>query len=265
MIRNLLLTVLTLSLGYSTFSQETGRMETDRPDQTESTVITRKNYLQIEFGFNYEKAFGLTNYVHPTILSKYGLSKKFELRLITEFGSVENPSIPQIADKYSSGLFPVQIGGKLALVKEKGLLPEISFLFHVAPDKLASKKFHTSYWAPNFRFSMQHTLSENIGLGYNIGAEWDGESGTPYWIYTIAPGFNIGKNWYAYIELFGAVKNGEKPQHAADAGIACYLSDNSKIDLSGGVGLSKETFDHYIAIGYSFRLNTKGKSKSPDK
>jgi hypothetical protein len=91
-----------------------------------------------------------------------------------------------------TGLVPVQIGGKLALWEEKGLLPKTSFIFHVAPSKLGSKKFHTQQWAPNFRFTMQHTLSENIGLGYNVGAAWDGFSKTTSWIYTIAPGFNLG-------------------------------------------------------------------------
>ncbi|HMU48110.1 MAG TPA: transporter [Chitinophagaceae bacterium] len=243
-------------------SQETGRMETDRPDQTESPVITKTNFLQGEIGFNYEKAFGLATLVHPTALWKYGVAKRFEIRVITEIASIESPLVIPYGNKYDNGLLPIQIGGKLALTEEKKGLPKTSLIFHVAPNKLGSKKFRTSKWAPNFRFTMQHTLSEAVGLGYNLGAEWDGESGSPYWIYTIAPGFNIGKNWYAYIELFGAVKNNEKPQHAADGGIACYLSDNSKIDLSGGIGLSKESFDHYIAIGYSFRLNTKRKSKS---
>lgn len=243
-------------------SQETGRMETDRPDQTESPVITKMHFLQAEIGFNYEKSFSLVTWVHPTALWKYGVSKRFEFRVITELVSLEQPLVIPSGDKYDIGLLPVQIGGKLGLTEEKNWLPKTSLIFHIAPNKLGGKKFHTTKWAPNFRFTMQHTLSEAVGLGYNLGAEWDGESGSPYWIYTIAPGFNIGKKWYAYMELFGVVKNNEKPQHGADGGIACYLSDNSKIDLSAGIGLSKESFDHYIAIGYSFRLNTKGKPKS---
>ena len=102
--------------------------------------------------------------------------------------------IPQ-GNEYIRGLLPVQVGCKIALWDEKGLLPKTSLIFHVAPSKVGSKKFHTDKWAPNFRFSMQHSLSGNIGLGYNLGAEWDGFSNTPFWIYTIAPGFNLGKKW----------------------------------------------------------------------
>ena len=33
-------------------AQQTGRMDTDRPDQTESVSITKKGHLQAEIGFN---------------------------------------------------------------------------------------------------------------------------------------------------------------------------------------------------------------------
>jgi len=238
-------------------AQETGRMETDRPDQTESPVITRKGFIQGELGFNYEQTKGLATYVFPTALWKYGLTKKFEFRMITEFISMQNPMVIPAGKSCTPGLLPLQFGGKLALTEENRWLPKTSLIFHVVPGRFGSRKFHTLKWAPNFRLTMQHTFSETVGFGYNIGAEWDGESGTPYWVYTIAPGFNIGKKWYTYIEFFGAIRKNEPPQHSADGGIACYFSDNSKLDFSGGLGLSKESFDYYFAIGYSFRLNTR--------
>jgi hypothetical protein len=242
-------------------AQETGRMETDRPDQTESPVITKKNFLQAEIGFNVENDNKLTTIVHPTALWKYGISTKFELRLITESITQETPLVIPQGNDFISGILPIQIGGKVSLTEEKGVLPKTSLIFHVAAPKLASKKFHTTKWAPNFRFTMQNSLTENIGLGYNLGAEWDGETTTPAWIYTFAPGFNLGKKWYGYIEAFGEVRKNEKPSHAIDGGIAYYFSDNSKIDFSGGFGLTDAAIDNYFAIGYSFRFNTKAKKK----
>jgi len=253
----LLLTFIVSS--YYIQAQQEGRMETDRPDQTESPVITKKKYIQAEIGFNIEKEKDLKSFVHPTILWKYGVSKRFELRLITEFVSYETPILIPVGNDVISGLLPLQIGGKVAFWEEKGLLPKTSLIFHVAPAKLGSKKFHASKWAPDFVFTMQHTLSENIGLGYNLGAAWDGESSTPYWVYTIAPGFNIGKNLYGYVELFGAVRKDELPQHNFDAGLAYYFSDNTKIDISSGFGITEPATDWYGAIGFSFRFNTQRK------
>lgn len=245
-----------LALTYLCKAQQTGRMETDRPDQTESPVITKKNYIQSEWGFNIEKENNLNTFVHPTVLWKFGVSTKFEFRLITEFVSQETPLLIPAGNDFISGILPIQLGGKVSLWEEKGLLPKTSFIFHVAPSKSGSKIFHTNKWSPNFRITMNQTLSENIGLGYNIGAEWDGISNTPSWVYTIAPGFNIGKKWYCYIEVFGLIAKYQSPAHAIDSGLAFYFSDNSKIDFSTGFGLSKAATDWYGAIGYSFRCNT---------
>jgi len=238
-------------------AQQTGRMETDRPDQTESVFITKKKYLQTEVGFNIEKDNKLTTIIHPTVLWKYGVSKIFELRLITEMASTETPLIIPAGNKVLTGLLPIQIGGKIALWEEKGLLPKTALLFHSALGKVAGKNFKIDKWAPDFRFSMQHTLSDNAALGYNIGAEWDGFSSTPYWVYTIAPGFNMGKNWYGYFELFGAVRKGEQPQHSFDAGLAYYVNDNFKVDISSGFGITEVAQDWYAAAGFSIRFNTK--------
>jgi hypothetical protein len=257
--RKLLLAAALLPFTYICTAQQTGRMETDRPDQTESPVITKKNYIQSEWGFNIEKENKLKTFVHPTILWKYGASKRFEFRLITESVTQETPLIIPAGNDYISGMLPIQLGGKLSLWSEKGVLPQTSFLFHVAPSKFGSKKFHTDKWAPNFRFTMNNTLSDVVGVGYNLGAEWDGFSNTPAWVYTFAPGFNIGKNWYGYAEVFGAIKKNESPEHSLDGGLAYYFSDNSKIDISSGVGISEAATDWYGAIGYSFRFSTKKK------
>ncbi len=236
-----------------------GPIDTDRPDQTESVNTTPKNYFQAEFGFNIEKDNGLTTIVHPTILCKYGLTKKLDLRLITKINTYETPLIIPSGNDHISGLLPVQIGARAALWEERKGLPKTSLLVHIAFPRLASKKFQASKWAPNFRLSMQNTLSEKIALGYNVGAEWDGESKTPYWIYTLAPGFNIGERWYTYIEVFGAFRKNEAPQNSIDGGLAYFVSQNFKLDISAGFGISEAAADHYFAIGFSFRCNTQKK------
>jgi hypothetical protein len=252
---------LCLFMPITLIAQQSGRMETDRPDQTESPYLTKKHFLQAEIGFNTEKHNGLKTLVHPTALWKYGLTTKFELRLTTELETQELPFFisPSIGYKKERGLLPIEVGGKLLISEEKGLLPKTSLIFHVGLPKVASAFFKASKLAPNFRFVMQNSINENIGIGYNLGAEWDGESNKPYWIYTFAPGFNLGKKWYGYVEVFGEVRKSEKPAHALDGGIAYYFSDNTKIDFSAGFGISKAAVDHYAAIGFSFRLPVKAK------
>jgi Putative MetA-pathway of phenol degradation len=250
-------TVIFVSLSQIGDAQE--KIDTDRPDQTESAVLIPKNYFQAEIGFNREMNKGLSTLNHPTALWKYGLHKRLELRLVTEFVSEERESLVPGDNKINTGLRPVEIGSKIALWEEKGWLPKTSFIVHVTIPAFSSKEFKTSYAFPNFRFTMAHTLSEKVGIGYNLGTEWDGMSHMPYWVYTFSPGFNLSEKWYGYIELFGAIRKNEHPHHSIDGGFAYYISNDIKIDLSGGMGITKAATDEYVAIGFSFRCNTKFK------
>ena len=239
------------------------KIETDRPDQTETAVLIDKNMLQAEVGFNKENAND-ENYilVHPTALFKYGLSKRVELRLETNYVTEHIQLIPN--PKETTYFEPLILGGKIALFEEKGWRPKTTFIGGVSLPFTGSRTARTTNAAPGFRFTMQHSLSETIGLGYNLGGEWDGETSVPEWIYTFAPGFNIGERWYAYVEAFGSIKKGESPDHNVDGGFAYFISNNFKIDLSGGVGLSENSLKNYVALGFSFRINMQKKQTSQE-
>lgn len=245
---------LTLLLASVTvFCQSTEKIETDRPDQTESPFTVPHNWVQIEAGLVRESFSNKTSsWTTPSVLWKYGFSKKTELRIITEYNTV------RFGNRFTdtTGFQPLQIGFKLNLFEEKGILPKTSFIAHTGFNKLGSRFFRNlSFLAPNFRFTMQHSLSNNIGLGYNLGAEWEDTNNPPVWIYTFAPGFNLNEKWYAYIEAFGFIQKGEAAQHNIDGGLAYYINNDCKIDLSGGPGLSRESSKWYINVGGSFRFS----------
>ena len=240
----------------STCFAQTEKIDTDRPDQTESAVLVPKKWFQFEMGLSKQVNNATENeFQHPTLLSKYGITKRMEFRLITTLTTINDFSNPVSKQSYS-GLSPIEIGTKIALWEEHKLLPKTSLLFHVAFPKFASKKLKADKLAPNFRFSMQHTVSKVIGIGYNLGAEWDGFSNEAAWVYTLSPGFNINEKWYGYIEAFGSISKNNKPEHNLDGGVAYYINRDFKVDLSSGFGISKEAPDWYVAIGASFRFKT---------
>jgi hypothetical protein len=231
------------------------KIDTDRPDQTESAQTVPKNYFQAEFGFNKENTF-YNNYdlVHPTALLKYGF-KRWELRLEATARSSYQQQIPN--PKWVSGLEPIEIGLKAALWEEKKWIPKTSFIAHFGLPVFSSKAFKPDHIAPSFRFTMQNSLTKNFGLGYNLGAAWDGFSSVPVWLYTFSPGFELGERWYAYIEAFGFIMKGETAQHNLDGGIAYYFTKDVKVDVSSGFGISKASPKNYFALGISFRVNMK--------
>lgn len=187
------------------YAQEKSPIQTDRPDQTESPFITPKRQLQMEIGFVYEKeSKSVTNYTHPNILTKFGLSDRVELRLVTDYGSNQQSYSDVVTTK--SMFSPTLVGCKVNFFEEKGIVPQTSMIMHVGIPFLASKSFQRDEVFTTFRFLMQHSLSDKLSLSYNLGAEWDGVTTKPTGIYTLAAGYGISPKIGSYLNFMASCK-----------------------------------------------------------
>ena len=246
--KKILLFALLMLASQSILAQES-KIETDRPDQTETPSIVPKGKFQMENGFSFEKGSqDSESFLAPSSLLKYGLNDRFEFRLIAEFASEKNTG------KTISGLNPILVGFKVAIAEEKGIWPKVSFISHLMIPDLASKALKTEYYAPRFRFTMQHTLTEKISLGYNLGAEWDGQTPDATFIYTLTTGFSLTEKLGCYAEIYGFAPQNGIADHRFDGGLTYLVSNNFMLDASGGFGITENAPDYYAAFGFSFRL-----------
>ncbi len=242
----IILALLFTSLSYG---QEKEPIATDRPDQTETPAIVPKGMFQMENGFSYEKNNSHEDgFVLPSSLLKYGLNDNFELRLILEY------STSKLDGQTISGLNPVLVGMKVKICDEKGIIPKTSLIGHVLLPNLASNDLKADHVASTFRFTMQHSLTDKISLGYNLGAEWDGITPDATFIYTLTTGFALSEKSGAYVELYGFAPEQDIAYHSFDGGFTYLLSNNFMLDVSGGFGLTEEAPDYFGALGFSFRL-----------
>jgi hypothetical protein len=230
-------------------AQNSDPIQTDRPDQTETSAITPTGMLQVETGLSYQKNNELSSKITtPSTLWKYGVNENFELRLITEYNFLKENS------QSITGLIPILVGCKIKISEEKGIFPKTSFISHISLPKIASSEFKADYFAPKFRFAMQHSISDKVSFSYNLGSEWDGFSAEPTFIYTVTTGYSITPKIGSYIELFGFAPQNDKANHNFDGGFTYLINDNFMLDLSSGVGLTNNAPDYYLAFGFSFRL-----------
>ncbi len=247
--RNIILLIYFFLFSQVVKAQQVQPVQADRPDQTETPFTVQKAHFQIETGLLYEQEDKFnSSVVYPGILLKYGVNNNFELRLITENSGIKTNNIT------SSGIEPLRIGFKTRLLDEKGIVPATSFLGNVAIPELASPGKQLMYLAPSFRFSMQHTLSRKFSLGYNLGAEWDGFSAEPIFIYTLTTGFSVTEKTGCFAEIYGFASQQKRADHRFDAGITFLLRQNLLLDISGGIGLLPSSPDFFISTGFSFRL-----------
>jgi hypothetical protein len=253
MIRLTLFTSISLFLGMtSAKSQSINPIATDRPDQTECPFIVPKGYIQAENGLTYEKINVASKAMtHPSTLWKYGISDNTEFRLITEFVTEKEYSIEK------KGLTPIIVGFKTKIAEEKGLIPLISFIGHLSIPYWASEEMKANYYAPSFRFTMQHTLSDRFTLAYNLGAEWDGETPQPTFIYTLTSGCSITEKLGAYLEIYGFTSQQQRADHRFDGGFTYLITPNVMVDVSGGFGLTENAPESYMSLGFSYRFKVK--------
>ncbi len=239
-------------------AQNPGPIDTDRPDQTESSALVPARHIQLEFGLAYtEDAPDSEVLEAPALLVRYGVVDRLELRL----------GIPTLTTQFAggadAGFGDPELGAKIALWAEKGWRPEAAFLagttIPVGSEDLSSGRFD-----PAFRFSFGHTLPRGFSLGYNLGVAWETspeEDGSGHDThsrleYTTALGYDFSERWGGFVELFGdaPLNDSGGSAHSFDGGLTYLLRDNLQLDLAAGFGLTSEAPDWFITAGLSIRL-----------
>jgi hypothetical protein len=224
------------------YAQSSGRIETDRPDQTECPFIVKKGYIQAEMGFNESPEETL----FPTSLLKIGLTKRLEIRYV----SVLSKEMGQVTRFQTQAL-----GFKFALFEPSQWRPRTSVIVHYNWDhqnRDFSEKNLRGHSIGDVVFTFQNDLSNRLGIGYNLGTEFH-SIGSFEGIYRLAPNLLIGRKGYAYVEVFGRFPASIYADHSYDGGFAYYVNEDVKLDVSAGQSFTRPE-DYYFALGVSFRL-----------
>jgi hypothetical protein len=242
----LFIATITCVLSYA----QDNKIKTDRPSETQIPEAVGKKTFQPEIGFRFEREEEEEHTLeHPQILFRFGLLPKLELR------AEITPQTEKRPEEKMSGLKPVELGFKLGVLEEKGIIPQTALQAHVGMRDLSSDEFKTKYYYPRVRLLFQNKLTDKIELGYNVGAEWNGESTTADWVYTVSPQFSVGEKWEVFIEEYAYIRKATSPQHHLDGGLAYYVNNNVKWDLWGGLGLSHDAPKYFVSTGISFRFH----------
>jgi len=235
---------------------QSDEMETDRPSESFTPTVVLKNHFQAEIGVRKEhdnnEGERTDEYLYPSALLKYGLSKKLELRVLIE----EEGDYDYTPEKHKTagGLEPVKVGFKYNLWDEKGILPKTSVIARAAIPKLASRDFKGDFVAPLFRLAMENSLTKKLSLVYNIGEEWEEDDVHGEFFYSLSPQLEITDNLKIFAEVFGNLSKEQSAKNIFDAGLLYQVTPNFQFDIFGGAALSKNASDNFIEAGISFRL-----------
>ena len=229
------LTLIILSISISTIHSQ---ITTDRPDQTESSLVLSLGHIQIETGIVVEDSRSNIN-----TLFRIGFIDGIEMRLNSNYLINDDVSILK-----KSSFSDFEIGAKFRILDKDNNKTKIGFLTHLSIPT-APEIFSYNEYGILSRILISHDLKNDSQIGYNVGYNkynnYDGDI-----IYTISYGKSLG-SFRVFFELFGN-ESSNRSNLNFDSGITYLIDDDKQLDLSIGRGLNSDMF--YISAGFSIDI-----------
>lgn len=233
-------------------------IDTDRPDQTESSSTVPAKTLQIETGFAYETTedndYKMENWFMGTTLLRYGVWDHFEIRMGSYYQTTNIKEIESGRDSTQQGMGPLLLGFKVYIIEEKGLRPEISILADITLRHVGATDYRPVYSYPMAKIAASHTLSRKLSLGYNAGFAYNGDNADGFFVYSIVLGYSITPKFSAYGEFYGTFDHGDHPNQRMDGGFTYLVRNNLQLDISAGTGFDNTVDKNFISMGLSWRI-----------
>jgi len=236
--------VFLLLISFTTNIVFSQTIETDRPDQTESSSTVPKNGFQIESGTYFEVTPLKSTVLLPTSLFRIGISKNIELRV---FSQVEHQKTDSID---FTGVSDLELGTKIQLFKNSNSPTEIAFLSHFAMP-LGSQNLTSNSFGLINKLLLSHNISEHFKLGYNLGWIYS-NNGPNSGIFTLSFAFGLSDKIGVYVEPYTTFESVTNYNVNADAGFTYLIKNNLQFDYSIGFGVNNRM--NYQSIGASWLI-----------
>jgi hypothetical protein len=220
-------------------------ISTDRPAVTDSSVVVPSGSLQVENGIAQTVNLGQTTYDGPETLLRFGVASKTELRLTTPdyFGRVG----------MNSGFGDLAVGIKQQLGPTLGF--DISLVVSLSLPA-GARAISSGGYDPSAQLPWSRSVSSNWTVAGMLSVYWPTEQGRRNTTgeTTFLVDRQLTKAWDGFVEYAGDFPDRGGPRHLLHIGSAYKLTPHQQIDMHFGLGLSSTAVDHFIGVGYSFRL-----------
>ena len=251
--------VLLLLFANNALSQEndlTPAIVTDRPDVTESSIVVPKGSLQLENGVTWTTDQGNQSVDYSETLVRFGVSTRTELRLV-----IPN-YLKDVTGSNASGFDDIAVGVKQQLGPLWGhfdLAVIAALSLPTGADRISSHGFDPFIKLP---------WSMDFAKGWSVGGMqsffWNTNAGRRnlVWEPTLMVEKEISDPWSVFVEYVGdfALKGSSK--QIAHFGTTYRITPKQQVDFHFGFGVAHAPPDHFLAVGYSIRLDGLTRAKN---
>lgn len=250
--KTLLLTFSILTACFCFAQEELPTVVSDRPGNTWGTDVTPFHKLVWDNGFGYESSpDGARTMTLNTTILRYGIFKNMELRVGTDFLMYKDSG----AMESTFGISPLTVGTKIKVFDGSGVLPSIGLLAELASPHVGSKDLLPSHLSPSMYLLFEHTVTDWLGICYNVGEQWDGESATPTTFLAFSLNFSINDNVGAFVETYNYIHPEDENQYMTELGLTWLVSRRVQLDIEGDFDLKNIGKYYAIGCGVSWLIN----------
>ena len=233
------------------FAQEEVEFTADRPGASTGPSVVGQGVIQLEQGIQYDGDGGAGTFTFSNTLLRYGLFDAMEIRLGGD-GFMYRPE-GQLKG-YKPAFSGLSIGTKIKCFEGQGAIPAVSVLADFAVPCTASKGFNTDHLAPSLYLLFENPVNDWLSVGYNLGAEWDGNLPNATTFAAVCLGFTATENLGCFIEsynYFGAFGN----VYAMDFGFNWMVGRKVQLDLAANMDLRNPAQCWSISCGIAWQIN----------
>ncbi len=225
-------------------------MNVDMPDETEETDLVADGQFQLETAVLYNAYYqGKPSVVGQSLL-RYGLTERVEIRALAEDG--------QQRDRYLSetvqATYPIALGTKIALLKNKRMLPDVTFVAYLKLPFTARSHNQEAYWSPLGLLAFQHKFaSEKIKLEYNAGLQQEAFRRQWQGLGNASLHYKLTNDLEAFAEYYAQYSPREAPMHNLGGGLALQIGHQMEVYVAGGSAINTPESNHFFSGGIAVR------------
>ena len=251
-LRRLLLMTMLFICGLCQAQEELPSISADRPGALTGTDVMPLHKLQWETGMGFESTKdGPHTFTLNNTLLRFGLFENAELRVGTDFlmwndGQAMEPSF---------GFAPITVGVKANFYEGSGILPSVALLAELQSPHVGTKELLPSHLAPTLHLLFEHTLTDWLGIGYNVGTEWDGETATPTTFLGFGLYFGLTEQIGTFIETYNYIHPEEDNQYLTEFGFTWLVSRRVQLDVAADLDFQNIGKYYSVSGGVAWLIN----------
>ena len=223
-------------------------ISTDRPDVTNSSRVVPYGSLQFENGVDWTARQG------SNVISGSETRVRLGIARCTEVLADVPTYFYSLNGRASSGFSDLVISVKREL--------PVPFRFHLSATgglgfPTGTSRISSHGYDPYIQFPWSRRLNKDWSLHGMFTVTWftSRHAINPTFEPTLSLERDIGRTHDVFVEYVGDYPNHARPSQILDAGGSWRVTRLEQIDFHAGFGLNSSSPDHFLGIGYSFRLD----------